>query len=60
MPVAVQVGSKVLGVLKRRSVSGINKLLAKEFRRKNNVSVLRVAMKVRKVRRIKRRLKARR
>lgn len=45
MPFVVKAGAKSIGVVKRKSKKSINKLLANEFRRKNKVSVLKLAKK---------------
>lgn len=41
MPYAVQSGSKVVGVSKTKK--GVNKVLAKQYRKENKVSVLKVS-----------------
>lgn len=40
MPYAVQSGSKIVGVSKTKK--GVNKVLAKQYRKENKVSVLKV------------------
>ena len=48
MPFVVKAGAKSIGVVKRKSKKSINKILAKEFKRKNKVSVLKIAAKMKR------------
>jgi hypothetical protein len=47
MPYAVLSGSKTIGVVKRKSKKKVDSILAKEYRRKNRVSVLKVSRRKR-------------
>lgn len=45
MPFVVKAGAKSIGVVKRKSKKSVNKVLAKEFRKNNKVSILKIAKK---------------
>lgn len=48
MPFMVKAGAKSIGVIKRKSKKAINSLLAKEYRKKTRVSVLKIGRKMKR------------
>lgn len=45
MPFVVKVGAKSIGIVKRKTKKSIDPILAKEFRKRTKVSVLKIARK---------------